>query len=298
MRNISSPGRSSRKTAQGGRKPPEGSTPPHNRAGNPAGGALPRPSVASALLLYGIHPVTAAWLNPERKCRHLYLTAQAAEAMAPALADAARLGLQRPAPLVAERGQIDALLPPDAVHQGIALDAEPLAEMNLDDILIAAGDDPATLVLLDQVTDPHNVGAILRTAAAFGASAIIVQSRHAPEATGALAKAASGALEIVPIVRETNLARAIETLRDAFFDVIGLDERAETAIGDAPMASRVVLALGAEGAGLRRLLLEKCTRLACLPTRPPILSLNVSNAAAIGLYEISRRISATSGDGG
>jgi 23S rRNA (guanosine2251-2'-O)-methyltransferase len=245
--------------------------------------------VARAHLLYGVHAVEMAWLNPDRRCRRLYATFVAAQAFKPTLDKAASLGLQRPQPLVVERDAIEKLPPAGAVHQGLVLDAEPLAETNLDDILIRTGDAPALLVLLDQVTDPHNVGAILRSAAAFGAAGLIVQSRHAPEVTGVLAKAASGAVEIVPIVRETNLSRAIVQLRDAGFQVIGLDETGSMPLSGIPDSARTVLALGAEGAGLRRLVAESCDLLAALPTRPPIGSLNVSNAASVGLYEIARR---------
>jgi 23S rRNA (guanosine2251-2'-O)-methyltransferase len=240
-------------------------------------------------MLYGVHPVTAAWLNPDRSCRHLYATAQALTAFAPTVQQAAALKLKRPAPIVVERDGIDRLLPAGAVHQGLALDAEPLPEVNLDDVLIAAGNGPVALVMLDQVTDPHNVGAILRSAAAFGAKGMIVQSRHAPEVTGVLAKAASGAVEVVPILRETNLARAIERLRDAGVFVIGLDEAGSCTLDQANFGTRAALVLGAEGDGLRRLVAEGCDLLASLPTVPPIGSLNVSNAAAIGLYEIACR---------
>lgn len=263
--------------------------PPHAPAASHAGSGVPAPSVGRALMLYGIHAVTAAWLNPDRPCRHLYATAQALAGFAPVIADAAARGLKRPPPITVEREAIEKLLPLGAVHQGLALDAEPLPEVDLEDALIAAGNGPATFVLLDQVTDPHNVGAILRSAAALGAKGVIVQTRHAPEVTGVLAKAASGAVEIVPLLRETNLSRAIERLRDENFFVVGLAERGETTIADTAFGERVVLALGAEGEGLRRLVAENCSQLVSLPTQPPIGSLNVSNAAAIGLYEIARR---------
>lgn len=240
-------------------------------------------------MIYGMHPVVAAWLNPERRCLHLYAADSALAAFAPTLERAKTAGIKRPAPVSVDREALDRLLPQGAVHQGLALDAEPLPETNLDDVLIAAGEGAAVLVLLDQVTDPHNVGAILRSAAAFGAKGVIVQRRHAPEITGVLAKAASGAVDIVPMLRETNLARSLSALREAGFFVIGLDERGETAIAQADIGARTVLALGAEGAGLRRLLAEGCSVLARLPTEPPIGSLNVSNAAAVGLYEIARR---------
>jgi 23S rRNA (guanosine2251-2'-O)-methyltransferase len=247
-------------------------------------------SRSRAQLLYGIHPVTAAWLNPQRRCLRLYATATALAEFRPVLEQAAGLGLKRPAPTAIERDGLDRLLPIGAVHQGLALDAEALPELNLDDVLIAAGDQPAAMVLLDQVTDPHNIGAILRSAAAFGAKAMIVHRRHTPEITGVMAKSASGAVDVIPMLRETNLARAIDALKEAGYVVIGLAEGAEVTLADAAFGSKVVLALGAEGEGLRRLIAEGCDVLASLPTKPPIGSLNVSNAAAVGLYEIARRL--------
>jgi len=294
---MSKPPHKPRRPFEPGRKPDD------RRSGRPGGrdanrpkpapqghaGNLPRPSVAPALMLYGIHPVSAAWTNPERQCRHLYATPPALASFQPVLDRARDMGLKRPAPVVADRDTIERMLPPGAVHQGLALDSEPLPELGLEDVLIAAGDGPAALVLLDQVTDPHNVGAILRSAAALGARGVIVQSRHAPEITGVLAKSASGAVEVVPLISETNLSRAIERLRDAGFYVAGLDEAGAVSLAEAGFGDRVVLALGAEGEGLRRLVAEHCTELVSLPTEPPIGSLNVSNAAAIGLYEIARR---------
>jgi 23S rRNA (guanosine2251-2'-O)-methyltransferase len=271
-----------------GRRDQRGPRPAPAAGGRPDSG-LPKPSVGPALMLYGVHAVSAAWLNPERQCRHLYGTPPALAALAAVIEKAKTLGLKRPAPVAAERDAIERMLPPGAVHQGLALDSEPLPEVGLEDVLIAAGDGPIALVLLDQVTDPHNVGAILRSAAAFGAKGVIVQSRHAPEVTGVLAKSASGAVEVVPILRETNLSRAIERLRDEGFFVAGLAETGAVTLAEAEFGRRVALALGAEGEGLRRLVAEHCTELVSLPTEPPIGSLNVSNAAAIGLYEIARR---------
>jgi 23S rRNA (guanosine2251-2'-O)-methyltransferase len=240
-------------------------------------------------MLFGVHPVTAAWLNPDRACRHLYGTQPALASFAATLDKARAAGIRRPEPVTVDRDAMERLLPQGSVHQGLALDAEPLPEVGLEDVLIAAGAGPATLLLLDQVTDPHNVGAILRSAAALGAKGVIVQSRHAPEVTGVLAKSASGAVDVVPILRETNLSRAIERLREDGFFVVGLDEDGDATLAELAFGDRVVLALGAEGEGLRRLVAEHCTGLARLPTAPPIASLNVSNAAAIGLYEIARR---------
>jgi 23S rRNA (guanosine2251-2'-O)-methyltransferase len=252
-------------------------------------GTVPTPSVGRGLMLYGIHPVATAWVNPDRNCRHLYGTPPALAAFADTIEEAQRLDIKRPPAIAVDRDAIERMLPPGAVHQGLALDAEPLPEVGLDDVLIAAGAGPVVLVILDQVTDPHNVGAILRSAAALGARGVIVQTRHAPEISGVLAKSASGAVEIVPLLHETNLSRTIERLREEGFFVAGLDEEGEAELADIDFGERVVLALGAEGEGLRRLVAEHCTALVKLPTQPPIGSLNVSNAAAIGLYEIARR---------
>jgi 23S rRNA (guanosine2251-2'-O)-methyltransferase len=260
-------------------------------AGRPTGqgAALQVPANGRAQILYGMHAVTAAWLNPDRRCRYLYGTAQALALFQKTLERSAALGLKRPQPMVVEREALDRLLPPGAVHQGLALDGEPLPEVNLDDVLIKAGNGPITLVMLDQVTDPHNVGAILRSAAAFGCLGLIVQTRHAPDISGVMAKSASGAVDVVPILRETNLARTVTLLRETGFIAVGLDEAGETSLASVPLGPRILLALGAEGVGLRRLIAENCDTLAALPTAPPIASLNVSNAAAIGLYEIARR---------
>ena len=251
--------------------------------------SIPSPSVARHLLLYGTHAVAAAWMNPQRLCRHLYGLRPALDALAPILGRADEAGLRRPGPIALDRDALDRLLPAGSVHQGLVLDAEPLPDTTLDDLLIAAETGPGVVVLLDQVTDPHNVGAIARSAAAFGAQGIVVQRRHAPEISGVLAKAASGALETLPIIRETNLSRALAELRQGGFTAIGLDERGASTLAEAIDGERIVVVLGAEGTGLRRLVAEGCDVLARLPTQPPISSLNVSNAAAVALYEIARR---------
>lgn len=228
--------------------------------------------------LYGRHAVLAALANPRRRCRRLLATAEAQ-----------REGLP-PSPGIATetvtRHELDRLLP-DAVHQGLALLAEPLPEPGLEDALKEAPGRP--VLVLDQVSDPRNVGAILRSAAAFGAACVIVQERHAPQATGALAKAASGALEIVPLLRETNIARTLDALKSQGYWCIGLDAAVPTTLARAkPEESRpVALVLGAEGMGLRRLVAERCDALARLPITKAVESLNVSNAAAVALYEIA-----------
>jgi 23S rRNA (guanosine2251-2'-O)-methyltransferase len=246
----------------------------------------------SPAYLYGHHAVRAALQNPARHIQRLIVTENGFGQIQEAYDAAMAAGLRRPEPLIVEKEDIDRLLPRDAVHQDVMVDVKPLEDVFLQDILNGAAED-CKVIILDQVTDPHNVGAILRTAAAFGAAAVIVQKLHAPEITGTLAKTASGAVEHVPLVREVNLNRALEQLKDAGFTCIGLDERgkvtmAQAAAPHAKSGGRVALVMGAEGDGLRRLVAENCDVLAQLPTQGPIASLNVSNAAAIALYEIIR----------
>lgn len=229
--------------------------------------------------LYGHHAVVAALRNPGRTPERLLATPQAA----------ARLREECPAaaPEAADRAAIERVLPPGAVHQGLALLASPIKQPALADA-VAEAPESALVVLLDQVTDPQNVGAILRSAAAFGANAVIMPQRHAPAPTGTLAKAASGALERVPLVSVANLAQALETLKHAGFWCVGLDTAAQTPIADVDMAGRLALVLGAEGSGLRRLTAERCDILVRLPTQGAVESLNVSNAAAVALYALTQ----------
>jgi len=241
----------------------------------------PRPGRGGhqAVWLYGRHPVLAALANPDRRIERILATKEVAERHAKEFAGRAQ---------ILSREELAQRLPAGAVHQGIAVLAAPLEEPQLEDVLARCGE--AALVLaLDQVTDPHNVGAILRSAAAFGAAGIIVTERNAPADTGVLAKSASGALEIVPLVRAVNLARALEQLKEAGFWLYGLDERGEAPIGSLDLAGRVCIVLGAEGEGLRRLTSEKCDRLVTIPTSNALAALNVSNAAAVATYEWARR---------
>ncbi len=226
--------------------------------------------------LYGRHPVLAALANPERRIERLIATKDVAERHAEALAGKSIQILARED--MAQR------LPAGAVHQGLAALVAPLEDAMLEDVLARCKDN-ALILALDQVTDPHNVGAILRSAAAFGAAGLVVTERHAPADTGVLAKAASGGLEIVPLVRAVNLARTLEQLKDAGFWLYGLDERGDAAIGTLDLKGRVCIVLGAEGEGLRRLTAEKCDRLVIIPTNAALASLNVSNAASIALYQ-------------
>jgi 23S rRNA (guanosine2251-2'-O)-methyltransferase len=187
-------------------------------------------------------------------------------------------------------GDLARLLPEGAVHQGVALAAEPLAEPALEDICEAKPADGKrrVILLLDQVSDPRNVGAILRSAAAFDALGLVTTERHAAPVTGVLAKAASGALETVPLVTVTNLARALDDLADFGFWRVGLDGHGTTDLSDAVPGQDIALVLGAEGAGLRRLTREKCDLIARLPISDKVESLNVSAAAAVALYELRR----------
>ena len=246
--------------------------------------------------LYGRHAVAAALANPQRRWRRLaVLSGQEAEAAALVAASRAeRRGLADPI-AVLDRAALETLLPEDAVHQGWALQVEPLDPADLDDILRAvsviqgaATERRALIVMLDQVSDPHNVGAVLRSAAAFGAAALIVSEHGMPQADATLGKAASGALDLVPLVRVVNLARALDRLKEEGFWSCGLDEDAPVPLSVLDLGERVVLVLGAEGSGLRRLVRERCDFLARLPTRPEMPSLNVSNAAAVALYELIR----------
>jgi len=187
---------------------------------------------------------------------------------------------------LAEAPDLGRLVPSDAPHQGVVIEVEPLDDMWIDDLLTQASD-RSLLLVLDQVTDPHNVGAILRSAAAFGAIGIVTQDRHSPPESGVVAKAASGALERMPWVRVVNLARALEEIGEAGFWRIGLTGDSDTDLKEALGPPRVALVLGAEGPGLRPNTREHCDALARLPISETVESLNVSNAAAVALYAAS-----------
>ena len=273
-----SPPRHPRPSAAGASpRPGDGRPPPHHPGGGHA---------AAGVWLHGLHPVAAALANPARRLRRLLLTEDAEAALAARLPAGRAWRVQ---PERADRARFGTFLPEDAVHQGAALLADPLPPVPLDRAL-AHGDGP--VLVLDQVTDPRNVGAILRSAAAFGAAALVLQDRHAPPETGTLARAASGALEVVPVVREVNLARALRELKDAGLWVVGLDAAAPVTLAQVAhglAGRRVALVLGAEGEGLRRLTRETCDEVARLPIAPEVESLNVSAAAAVALYELARR---------
>jgi 23S rRNA (guanosine2251-2'-O)-methyltransferase len=235
-----------------------------------------------AYFLYGFHAARAALENPRRRIGRIWATRQATER----LADVIRS--RDMTPRAADRATLDDLLGPDAVHQGLVLEVWPLSDPGLEGLVAKAPDD-ARIIMLDQITDPHNVGAILRTAAVFGAQAVCLQARNAPPETASLAKAASGALEQVPLVRIGNLAQAMDFLKEHGFWVAGLDGDAPQTLDDLPRDGKLVLTLGAEGDGLRRLTRERCDLLVRIPmtasaASDAIGSLNVSNAAAVALY--------------
>ncbi|WP_051212933.1 TrmH family RNA methyltransferase [Rubritepida flocculans] len=255
---------------------------PGARPGPRPGPAAPsRPAAPEGVWLHGLHPVAAALANPARRLRRLLVTEEAERELAERVPEPWRI---KPEPVPRER--FASFLPADAVHQGAALLVEPLAAPPLEKLL---ADSSGPVVVLDQVTDPRNVGAILRSAAAFGAAALVMQDRHAPPETGALARAASGALEVVPILREVNLARAIAALKKAGCWVVGLEASGPVTLAQSGLSGRrVALVLGAEGEGLRRLTRDSCDELVRLPIRPAMESLNVAAAAAVALYELAR----------
>ena len=224
-------------------------------------------------ILYGWHTVTLALQNRARKIRRLLLTENAVRRLAEENIEL------RITPDIVRPGEIDRLLGPDAVHQGLFAEADPLPSPDIE-TLAAEG----LVLVLDQITDPHNVGAIMRSAAAFAVKAIVTTARHSPEATGVLAKSASGALELVPLVTVQNLARALTTLNERGFMTVGLDSEGSENLSSTALREPLALVLGAEGKGLRQLTRETCSVVARLDMPGLIKSLNVSNAAVLALY--------------
>jgi 23S rRNA (guanosine2251-2'-O)-methyltransferase len=262
------------------------------------GGArvTPRPTNARSIgpqsrggWFYGRHAVLAALANPARTCRRLVVSPETLAQHGAQIRAALVAGGLRANPETLPKPEIDRLLDDGAAHQGIALLADPLPELAVEDVCRRTAElAQARVVVLDQATDPRNVGAVMRAAAAFGATAVIMQDRHAPPAGGALAKAASGALERVALVRTVNLARALGLLKDAGFWCVGLDARAESTLGQTDLTGKIVLALGAEGEGVRRLTRDSCDFLAKIPMAGGWESLNLASAAAIALYAASQ----------
>ena len=263
------------------------------RASSPSRPAAPKPAApppprrdrgqkptAGSQWLYGIHAVQAALANPRRRLGRACLTPRAQETLSN-LTNRVQVETMDP-------GAIDRLLPPGAVHQGAALEAWPLKSRDLDEILSEPKDVRRIVLVLDQLSDPHNVGAILRTAAAFNVTAVVVQDRHAPPQSGALAKAASGALDLIPYVEVVNIARALDDLAKRGFWRIALAGDGDMSLAEATPEGDVALVLGSEGSGIRRLVREHCEAAAFIPIESRMESLNVSNAAAIALYEMRR----------
>lgn len=262
------------------------------------------------LNLYGFHAVREAWLNDERTIKTLYITEQAQRGFEKTLMEAKNNGVRRPQPTITEKHKLDKMLPKGAVHQGIAMSCTDIEEHDVQDFIIKATTKKrVVLAMLDQVTDPHNVGAILRSASAFGIDGVIMQKKHAPSLNGVLAKTACGAVDHIPVAHATNLKRAVEELQEDGFYVIGLDERGEKTIGEVEIPShkyssndsgplsiaeqkeqeqKILVILGSEGAGIRRLVQESCDELVRLPTQGAIASLNVSNAAVVAFYALTQ----------
>jgi 23S rRNA (guanosine2251-2'-O)-methyltransferase len=250
------------------------------RAGRMKGGRGSGRASAGHVRLWGRHPVEAALKNPARQHRKLWATREGIET----------LDGELPPDFPVEYADVSdlaRLVAKDAPHQGLVLECEPLDDVFLD--AVATGDPARPVVILDQVTDPHNVGAILRSAAAFGAACIVTQDRHAPPEGGVLAKSASGALETVPWVRVVNLARALDELAEAGYWRIGLAGEAEATLAETLTTGPLAVVLGAEGEGMRHNIAQHCDALARLPITSAIESLNVSNAAAIALYAVATR---------
>jgi 23S rRNA (guanosine2251-2'-O)-methyltransferase len=231
------------------------------------------------VILYGWHTVTMALANPQRRIRKLFVTENAARRLAEENVDT------RVAPEMVRPSQIDARLGPDAVHQGLLAEAYPLPAPDIETLA-----QEGMVLVLDQITDPHNVGAIMRSAAAFAVKAIVTTARHSPEATGVLAKAASGALELVPLVTVQNLARALSGLNERGFMTVGLDSQGSQDLGAVALRQPLALVLGAEGKGLRQLTRETCSVVARLDMPGEIKSVNVSNAAVLALYVGATRL--------
>src|SRR5580698_2878118 len=225
------------------------------------------------VILYGWHTVTAALANPGRRIRKLFLTENAARRLAE---EKIETGVT---PEIVRPNLIDQRLGPDAVHQGLLAEADPLDQPGIDTL-----PQEGIVLVLDQITDPHNVGAIMRSAAAFAVKAIVTTARHSPEATGVLAKSASGALELVPLVTVQNLARALTEMNERGFLTVGLDSQGAEDLSAVELRQPLALVLGAEGKGLRQLTRETCSTVARLDMPGEIKSLNVSNAAVLALY--------------
>ena len=243
---------------------------PARSASSPA-----RSASSGSIWLYGVHAVTAALANPARPRHRLVATEDGAT----------RLGGAGEHPEIVDRRALEELLPTGAVHQGLALETTPLPAATIEDIADrAAAAGRWAVIVLDRVSDPRNVGAVVRSAAVFGALGVVIPDRHSPATGGVLAKSASGGIEAVPVVRVANLARALDALKESGFWCVGLDSAAATTLREAALPDRTAFVLGAEGAGLRRLTREKCDFTCAIPSTGEVASLNVSCAATVALY--------------
>ncbi|MBO7556324.1 MAG: 23S rRNA (guanosine(2251)-2'-O)-methyltransferase RlmB [Alphaproteobacteria bacterium] len=234
------------------------------------------------VIIYGKHAVLAALANPMRKIHKVFCSPENATEMRPVIGNRKLV--------VADRKEFEKLLPLEAVHQGVAATAEALKNVDIDDICAKTENkENCSLLILDQVTDPQNIGAIVRSCAAFGAEALVVQDKNSPKESGAMLKAAAGTYEKMPVCRVTNISRAVEKLKKAGFWVVGMDGYAKDEIASLQKGGKMAVIMGSEGKGMRRLVSQSCDMLVRLPISPDVESLNVSNAAAIVLYELSRK---------
>lgn len=238
------------------------------------------------ILLYGRHPVIAAINNPNRKINKIFCTKENAEDIKKALNHN-----KRNCPVnIIDRKEMDKMLPRDSVHQGYAISCQELEDYTLDDICrLADQKTNCHILILDQVTDPQNIGAIIRSCVAFDTLALVLQDKNSPTETGTMAKASAGMIEQLPICRVTNLSRAMAQLKDSGFWIIGMDGYAKTYIDSVNKNGKIAIVMGSEGKGMRRLVEENCDTTVKLPIAPSVESLNVSTAAAIALYEINKK---------
>lgn len=236
---------------------------------------------SQGLILYGRHAVLAALENPARKIHKLVCTSENAVSLR---AKYPNLNI-----VTADKKDIDKLVSADAVHQGFALFCSELDNLSIEELCsMTENEQKCNVLILDQVTDPQNIGAIIRSCAAFGTKALIVQDKNSPQESGSMAKAAAGTMEMVPVVRVTNLSRAIETLKKNGFWVVGMDGYAKDNVDKIDKNTKLAVIMGSEGAGMRRLVEESCDITVRLPINPKVESLNVSTAAAVVLYELSK----------
>ncbi len=232
------------------------------------------------LFIYGTHAVLAALKNPHRTLHKLWLTKKSQETFSPFL--------KKVSHKIVEDKVLASFLPKGAVHQDVVLETSPLQELSLEE-MVETFPEEACVVILDQVTDPQNLGAILRSCATFGANALIVSEHHSPQFEGTIAKVASGALEYVPLIRVVNMARTLEKLQENDFWCYGFAEEGKEVLGSRPLTGRIALIFGAEGEGLRRLTKEHCDGLLKLPTSSHFTTLNVAQTVAVALFEVQKK---------